>query len=135
MTREAAPEKENRPIGPVLSRVSKGVGIAFWAVLMIVCILHREDFTVAGILNYSPENKLGAAGILLLCFGIKSLTVFLYSGILYAACGIMFPLPWALLVSTLGTIVMATIPYCIGRNSGSNAVEKLTAEHPKLQML
>ena len=64
-----------------------------------------------------------AAAVLLAMFALKSVSVFFYAGILYAASGILFPLPIAVLVNLCGTAIMTTLPYCIGRRLGANAVQ------------
>lgn len=56
-------------------------------------------------------------------FAVKSLSIFLYSGLLYAASGILFPLPVAIAVNIAGTAVMVSIPYWLGKRLGSQAVQ------------
>ena len=51
-----------------------------------------------------------AAAVLLAMFALKSVSVFFYAGILYAASGILFPLPIAVLVNLCGTAIMTTLP-------------------------
>ncbi len=128
-------QKDKHSLSNIVTWISRIVGIGSWGILLVLCFLYRKEFTVDGILQYTPSNPMGAACVLILLFGLKSLTMFLYSGILYAASGVIFPFPLALGVSVLGTIVMATIPYAIGRNLGSDAVERLSAEYPKLQTM
>lgn len=60
---------------------------AVWLVIIVLCLLHREDFTLEGILTYSPRHPALAAALLLALFAVKSLSIFLYSGLLYATGG------------------------------------------------
>lgn len=78
---------------------------------------------------------LWAAVVLLLLFALKSLTVVMYSGILYAASGILFPLPTAIALNILGSAVMASLPYFIGKRNGREAVEKIHEKYPRSQAL
>ena len=76
-----------------------------------------------------------AAAVLLAMFALKSVSVFFYAGILYAASGILFPLPIAVLVNLCGTAIMTTLPYCIGRRLGANAVQTVVNKFPKVAIL
>ena len=90
-----------------------------------------EDLTVDTILKYSPHNQVLAAGVLILFFGMKSLTVIFPLSVLYLASGILFsPLP-AILVSSIGLAVTITIPYWLGRYSGDNIVNDICTKYPK----
>lgn len=106
-----------------------------WLVIIIVCLLHRDEFTLEGILTYTPRQPVLAALLLLLLFAIKSLSIFLYSGLLYAASGILFPLPAAILVNLAGTAIMVSIPYWLGKKLGSQAVQYILHRWPKSAML
>ena len=55
--------------------------------------------------------------------------------ILYTACGVMFSLPLAIAVNMLGSIIMTTIPFWIGRKGGASSLEKLTKKYKKLNLL
>lgn len=93
------------------------------------------DFSVSGIVEFTPEKPVLAVLVMLVLFAAKSLSVVLYSGILYAASGILFPLPAAIAVNLAGTVVMVTIPYLIGKKIGSRAVERIVAKYPKAAQL
>lgn len=95
----------------------------------------RDTITVEAIVNFTPENQLWAALMLLLLFAVKSLVVVVYCGILYTASGIMFPGPLALLINLVGTFIMISIPYYIGKRLGSGAIDALVKKHPKLAIL
>lgn len=105
--------------------------IAVWAAIIIAFALHRENFTISEILEFTPSNPVLAAIVMLALFALKSISIVLYSGILYAVDGILFPLPAAIAVNILGTVVMVTIPYLLGKKTGAKAVDKITARYPK----
>ena len=106
-----------------------------WAAIVIFCFIPRNDISIAEILSFEPKNKLTAAFILIAMFGIKSLSIVIYNGILYVAAGIMFPLPIAVLVNIIGTAVMVSLPYVIGRFIGTSAVERIVSKYPKAQQV
>lgn len=106
-----------------------------WIAIIAVCLLYRDSFTLDGILNGTPQQPLLAALVLLALFALKSLSVFLYSGFLYAASGVLFPLPAAIAVNLAGTAVMCTIPYWLGRKLGGRAVGYICKRFPKADAL
>ena len=94
-----------------------------------------QPLSVYTILRYTPENEILAAGILLLLFALKSLTVVFPLSILYLASGILFQPVIAVLISTAGLAVTITIPYWIGKYSGKQAVQEICKKYPKAGML
>ena len=106
-----------------------------WAALIMMIFLHRDAFSVEGVLHFTPGNPILATLVMLGLFALKSVSFVIYSGILYAASGILFPLPAAVLVNLLGTLIMASIPYGLGRWEGANAVERIRSEYPKAEAL
>lgn len=116
-------------------RIRNGIAVAFWLILILLCLVYRDEITVERIVAFTPENMLVAVLVMLCLFAVKSISIFMYSGLLYAASGILFPLPLAILVNILGSIIMATIPFIIGRCSGSGLVTQLIEKHPKLKVM
>ena len=109
-------------------------GIVLWSVLIIFCAIHRNEMTPEAIAASVSGNPWLAA-VLLAMFALKSVSVFFYAGILYAASGILFPLPIAVLVNLCGTAIMTTLQYCIGRRLGANAVQTVVNKFPKVAIL
>ncbi len=106
-----------------------------WAAIIAALFIHKKDFTVEDILSLTPSNPILAAFTLLALFALKSVSVVLYSGILYAVSGVLFPLPAAIFVNILGTAVMVSIPYFIGEKLGGSAVERIAERYPKAERL
>ncbi|MCD7756485.1 MAG: VTT domain-containing protein [Firmicutes bacterium] len=104
------------------------------AVLALLFVISRDKLTVEQLLLYTPSAPLAAAAVMLGLFGLKSFCMFLYCGLLYAACGVLFPLPGALAVNLAGTVIMITLPYLLGRRSGGAALERMVEKHPKLSL-
>lgn len=121
---------ENRRI-----RIAKCLLALVWLTIIAVCLLHKDEFTLEGILSYTPQQPILAAAVLWMLFAVKSLSIFLYSGLLYAASGILFPLPVAIAVNIAGTAVMVSIPYWLGKKLGRQAVQYILHRWPKSAML
>lgn len=103
--------------------------------VLIFCIKNRDRFTFDGVLEFTPENPILAAVIMLGLFALKSVNAVIYCGLLYAVCGIIFPLPAAIAINTVGTVIMSAIPYLIGKAEGDGTVKKLLNKYPKLERI
>lgn len=106
-----------------------------WLAIILACLLHKDQFTLEGILTYTPRQPLLAVLVLLALFALKSLSIFLYSGLLYVASGILFPLPAAIAVNIAGTAVMVSIPYWLGKRLGNRTVQYILERYPKVAFL
>ncbi|MGM9660222.1 MAG: VTT domain-containing protein [Faecousia sp.] len=73
--------------------------------------------------------------VILILFGLKSLSIVVYCGLLYAASGILFPLPAAIVLNLCGTVIMVTLPYLIGKKRGSAAVDAIREKYPKAEVI
>ena len=125
---------------PVLKQTSKLralriAAILLWCAVLIWAILNRSRFSLDAILNYSPRSPVLTAAFIMGLFALKSVTVFFYSGLLYVADGLLFPLPIAILLNVLGTMVMVLIPYCTAHSFGSEYAASLLKKHPKLKTM
>lgn len=118
-----------------LAILRKAVVVCFWLGLLVLCFVYKDEITVERIVDFTPENPVLAAVIMLLLFALKSVTVFVYGGILYAANGILFPLPIAIAMNLAGTVVMTSIPFFIGKKAGTGALTQLVQKNPKLEIL
>ncbi|MGN0179379.1 MAG: CDP-alcohol phosphatidyltransferase family protein [Monoglobaceae bacterium] len=121
-------EKKRQQIAMWTWRILIGL---IWVAIIVLLFLHKKDFTVEEILKFTPSNPVLAALTMLALFALKSISIVLYSGILYAVNGILFPLPVAILLNILGIAVMVTIPYLIGKKAGSSSVERIMEKYPK----
>ena len=72
---------------------------------------------------------------MLALFALKSLSIVIYSGLLYAANGILFPLPVAIVLNLIGTVIMVSLPYQIGRRTGASAVDEIRSKYPKAEAI
>ncbi len=117
------------------SKAFKYTMAAIWLAVIIACLLTMRDVTIDEIVSFTPKNKAAAIVVMMLLFALKSLSVVMYSGVLFAALGVMFKLPYALALAILGSVVMASVPYGIGRLIGAGQIEKIEAKYPKLYIL
>lgn len=111
--------------------------IPLLAVLLLVflVLMSGDEMTVEELLAYTPENKLLAAAVLWGMYALKSLSVFLPLMLLYMVGGILFPIPIALCVNTIGIGISVTLPYLLGRYYGSQIVDNLIKKYPKLTQI
>ena len=116
-----------------LPKLLRVLAAAAWVGLILYAVLHRDEFTLDEVLNYTPENPFLAFGALMLLFVLKSLTVVFYSGVLYGASGVLFPLPAAIAVNICGTLVMALISYSLARGLGAKRADELRKKYPRLR--
>lgn len=100
-----------------------------------VYIFQSRSLTVDHIVSYTPQNTYLAALVVLGFFAVKSLTVFVPLTVLYIATGIIFPLPVALAVSSLGLIISIILPYFLGRLLGRNIVGKFLTKYERTNEL
>ena len=106
-----------------------------WVGIIVICLIHRKELSAEGIASYSPKNAWLAAIVMLGLFALKSLSIVIYSGLLYAANGMLFPLPAAIALNLLGTVIMVSLPYLIGRKAGATAVEDIRAKYPTAEAI
>lgn len=99
-------------------------------IMIGICVLIYFTFfrgvTVEDILEFTPENLVLAAFVMVGLFALKSLSMFFPMLILIAATGSIFPsfIP-AILVNSIGVAVMLLIPYAIGRFAEKDFVQGL----------
>ena len=115
-----------------ISSVIKAVVVLIWIGFIIFFIINRKSFTVDGIIRLTPQNPALTAILMLFLFALKSISFVIYIGILYAANGILFPLPIAIILNILGTAIALTIPYFLGKWTGSDAAQKIVTKYPKM---
>ena len=115
--------------------IQKIVTLAVWLTIILICVINKDKITVDAIVNFTPQNTFIAICTILLLFAFKSITVVVYGGILYAASGIMFSLPVAIIVNTIGTVIMVSIPFLIGKKAGKKTLDNILHKNSKLEIL
>ena len=130
-------EKKTIPKDNSLKWMNKGKVflVIIWGIIILIFLIKRKDITIDGILNYTPQSPILAAFMMIGLFALKSLSIVIYSGILYVIDGILFPLPVAILMTICGSIVMVTLPYVIGKKVGARAAVYVVEKYPKAKSL
>jgi len=99
----------------------------------VVFVLRNGTITTDTLLSYTPKNKWLAALVILLLFALKSQTVIILYAVVATSTGILFDLPAALIINTLGSVICISIPYFVGRASDGVLVEGLFKKSRKLR--
>lgn len=107
-------------------------GIVFFLLRMAPLL---RGITVQDVLRYTPKSHVLAGAVLILAYGVKSLTVFFPVMVLYLSAGILFPAPVALGVNLAGLGLMVSLPYLLGKWLGAGRVAKLERRYPKMKKL
>ena len=117
------------------SRTYKIIILCVWLIILGTCLLYRDRFSVESVLQVSPQNMLLAALFMMFLFALKSMSIFIFSGILFAANGILFPLPAAIGLNVLGAGIMVSLPYWVGEKIGKDMIDKIVCRYPKVAVL
>lgn len=118
-----------------LQTLWKAVAILIWIGIIAFFCLRLDDFSVESIVSFVPKNRVLAAVVMFALFALKSLSIVMYAGLLYAASGLLFPIPIAVLVNLIGSFIMVSLPYWIGRRNGSTAAEAILRKYPKAERI
>ena len=131
-TRFYLKELYSEKIGEIILKLLKIFGFCLWAVLILFLLRYKNELTPERIASIAPKDMLLAALCIIAAFAVKSLTIVFYSGVLYAASGIIFPFPAAIVVNLAGMFVMISLPFFIGKKVGPGFVEDLKKKYPKI---
>ena len=115
--------------------VSTCIPLLLMGLLIAHRILTGGGITAEELLAYTPESPIMAALVMILFFLCKSLSIFFPVTVLCIASGLLFPLPAALLVVTMGLGLGTVVMYWMGRWQGRTSVDKLLVRYPKAQHL
>ena len=115
--------------------ILKIAAVLIWLGAVLCLLMHRDEITVEKIVNFTPKNPALAILIILFLYALKGISMPIYGGILYAASGIIFPLPTAIAVNAAGSVIMTTLPFLIGKHLGAKLLDRLVQKNPKLELL
>ena len=76
-----------------IMRISTVTALTVWAVLMVLLFRNMGNVSLHELLTYQPEKPVLAALAMLLLFALKSMDAVIHCGVLFAATGLMLPLP------------------------------------------
>ena len=108
---------------------------AAWGTVIYIFLQHDGGLTVKELLRYKPANPFLSCLAMLGLFALKSVDFLINSGLLFAADGIMFPLPLDLALNFLGAAVMLTPGFFAGKALGQPIVRYIEEKYPKFRRL
>lgn len=116
-----------------IQTILKFLPLMVCGIIMILFLASGREITVEMILSYTPKVPFMAALVILLLYALKSISFVFPVLVLQIAAGHLFPTPLALLINFLGRAITLTIPYWIGRFSGSDGMNALSEKYPRLK--
>lgn len=102
--------------------------IALTAGILIRLDILKVDQIIAAV----NDNRLIAALVILALFAFKGCSCIPYAVILIG-CALIFELPLAILINTVGTVLCISVSYLIGRFSKGLTFEGIMEKHPKFR--
>ena len=102
--------------------------IALTAGILIWLDILKVDQIIAAV----NDNRLIAALVILALFAFKGCSCIPYVVILIG-CALIFELPLAILINTVGTVLCISVSYLIGRFSKGLTFEGIMEKHPKFR--
>lgn len=102
--------------------------IALTAGILIRLDILKVDQIIAAV----NDNRLIAALVILALFAFKGCSCIPYAVILIG-CALIFELPLAILINTVGTVLCISVSYLIGRFSKGLTFESIMEKHPKFR--
>lgn len=125
--------KDNKLNINKLSNIIKYFSIFIIVLIIALIVFNYDKLTVENIIKYTPKNNILAILLILFLYVIKSISIILPSAILYVATGKLFSLPKALIINSLGLILMLSVPYLIGKFLGSDLIDAIVDKYPKVE--
>ncbi len=106
--------------------------VIFLAAALFVMVLWHGKFLVGALLSYTEDNRGVTIAIMLSLFVVKSCSGLLLYSVLVFAAGLVLPLPLAIVVNCIGTVMCFSISYLLGRRMENERLEEMLQRHPKL---
>lgn len=119
----------------LIKRIMRLSPLLMIGVMAVLYLTQFRNMTLEQILNYTPKEPIAAAAVILLMYALKSLSYFFPMFLIAAAAGAVFPVYIAIPLNLAGIIIMSSIPYFIGRFSGSEEVNRLAAKHKRIGII
>lgn len=111
----------------------KALPLIVCMIFIVLFLSSGNDITVQTVLSYTPESPFAAAIVILLLYALKSVSFVFPIAVLQIAAGHLFQTPAALFINFLGRVITLSIPYWVGRFSGSGMINNLQEKYPKIK--
>jgi len=121
--------------GKIIKRIIQLAPVLMIVLMAVIYFAALKDLTFEQVLNYTPTAPLAAAAVLLLMYALKSLSYFFPMLLIAAVAGAVLPIYAAIPVNLLGIVIMASIPYAVGKYAEGEVVDKLAAKHEKISIV
>jgi uncharacterized membrane protein YdjX (TVP38/TMEM64 family) len=108
------------------------IRVALLIALLIIFVPRLRGITAQSIAEFSPDSLLLAFFVFLGIYALKTLTAVVPIAALYVAGGVVFPWPWALLVSYAGVTVSMAVGYFIGARLGEDRIDMLLPKNKRI---
>lgn len=118
--------------GDRIYKFFKYLPVLLTAVLITLCAVFLANHDFKDILAYTPDSLWLAAFVLLGFFGLKSLSVVFPLAALFVTSGMIYPLYISIPLNVVGLAVCFTVPYLVGRFSGTELLDHLVEKYPKV---
>ena len=99
----------------------------------LIYIFSGADLSVEKLLNFAPNNPVLAAAFLISLYAAKSLSIVFPVLVLNIAVGFLFSPGLALIINTVGMALELSVPYFVGRFSGTEYADKLCSKYKKFR--
>ena len=116
-------------------KLIKSIPLLLTGIMVTICVVFLVNHDFKELLNYTPGNLYLAGFVLIGFYAVKSLSVVFPLTALFVTCGAIYPFWIAVMVNIIGLSVCFTIPYMIGRISGSPLMETIEEKYPKARKL
>lgn len=107
--------------------------ISFISIVIVLLLTRSGNVSIESITEKSLGNPKKSIISLISLFAVKSLTIIIPLPSLYVASGILFEPIKAVLISYLGLAVTLTIPFVLGRWSGTEEIDYIKKKYPKIE--
>lgn len=126
-------EKNKTTLQKQLKRIQIIALISFGIALIAIYLMTKEHMTVESILSGVGADSPRATLMLLLLFGIKSLSIVIPLPSLYLASGLLYHPVKAVAISYLGLAITLSIPFFLGRWAGGAGIDYVMDRYPKME--
>ena len=109
-----------------IKRIIQIAPLLMLAVMAVVYFTSLRNLSVEELIEYTPEEPVLAAVVICLMYALKSLSFFFPMAVLAALSGAVLPIYMAVPVNLTGIIIMATLPFLVGRYAEADLVDGLS---------